>query len=205
MVVIPQPGIHFQHKNRDITFGQGWPHLPLLTCNMAFPASVSSQWSPHQLLCLSLPAFRIALTFWTAGHALLFPSGSGGMASGLKAFWTAVMKDTDSELPTTGCVSPADNLQLSGNRPVLCSGAASHGRGLWWHSLLNIGFGNAQKDCDSGKKNREGVVINHCPHIQSPVFLTAMSVTMVHDKNGSPNGQQLLSTRFLSRRYAFVC
>lgn len=89
-------------------------------------------------------------------------SGRGGMTSATVASRT-VMKDTDSKLPTAVCVSPADNLALSGDRPVASPRAASHGSGLQCHTLLNMGFGYAQKRlCIAAKKNRESVVINQC-------------------------------------------
>ena len=91
-----------------ISFGQELPHVP-----------------QHAILPL-LPPFL--LSFWTAGHSVLFSGGSGGMTSGLNALRTTVMKD--SMLPTTYCISPVDNLQLSGSRPDGSSGAAINGLGL---------------------------------------------------------------------------
>lgn len=89
--------------------------------------------------------FRIALTFWTARHSPQFCGSSGVMNSNLKAYWTPVMKDTESELPTAVCVSAVNNLQLSGNRPVARSQAASCGSGFQWLSWLKTGFGYAHK------------------------------------------------------------
>lgn len=106
---------------------------------------------PTPPVCLLLPATRIPLILWT----------SGGMTSGRKALWIQWWK-TES-FPLFAVSPPADNLPLSGNRPVA--------------SLLWFGPSSAESAeykmwlcakwlCIAAKKKREAVVINHCPPLK---------------------------------------
>ena len=92
------------------------------------PASVSSQWSLHQLLHLSPPDFQYGSNSLDGRTLPSIFQWQRWNNSGLMAFWTTVMKD--SEPPTAGCISAAGSLQRSGDRPVASSEAASNGLDL---------------------------------------------------------------------------
>lgn len=90
---------HTPHASQDMTFG----HLALVICNV-----VLQPWPQH----------RSSHTNCFAGHSPPFCGDSSGMTSCLETLWTTLMQDMDTRLDTTDCVSPAYNLQLSGNGHV---------------------------------------------------------------------------------------